>query len=114
MDELVAGRRDTELAAVCSALGDETRWSILTALGTRRLSASELAATMPISRQAVAKHLAVLAEAGLVESVREGQAVRFSALGARLSELGHRLEAIGNRWDVRLAALKDAAERSTP
>ena len=45
-----------------AALGDETRWSILAALGEGDASASALAGRLPVSRQAIAKHLAVLQE----------------------------------------------------
>ena len=63
------------LVPVFSALGDETRWSVLTALGEGDASASALAARLPDSRQTIAKHLAVLQEVGLVESVRVGRPV---------------------------------------
>jgi len=100
-----------EVPAVLAALADETRWRILTEVGREDLSASALAARMPVSRQAIAKHLAVLADAGLVESIRSGREVRYRALGARLSALATELETIGRRWDQRLAAIKRIAER---
>lgn len=96
--------------AVFAALADETRWNILTALGASDLSASALAGMLPVSRQAIAKHLNVLTEAGLVESVKVGREIRYRALGGRLSALGHELERIGARWDRRLAAIKRLAE----
>jgi len=58
---------------VFGALADETRWSILVALGEGDASASALAGRLPVSRQAIAKHLAVLQAAGLVEPVRVGR-----------------------------------------
>ncbi|HWV48161.1 MAG TPA: metalloregulator ArsR/SmtB family transcription factor, partial [Microbacterium sp.] len=60
-----------------SALADETRWSILTALGEGDASASALAGRLPVTRQAIAKHLAVLEEVGLVEPVRVGRELRI-------------------------------------
>ncbi|HEX6953257.1 MAG TPA: metalloregulator ArsR/SmtB family transcription factor, partial [Agromyces sp.] len=93
------------LVPVFAALGDETRWSILAALGEGDASASALAGRLPVSRQAIAKHLAVLQEVGLVEPVRVGREVRFRVLGARLGETARRLEAIGAEWDRRLAAI---------
>lgn len=102
-----AGPPPTELLA---ALADETRWRILTELGAAELSASALATRLPVSRQAIAKHLAVLAEAGLVESVRAGREVRHRALGSRLSALGTELTVIGQQWDRRLLAIKRIAE----
>jgi DNA-binding transcriptional ArsR family regulator len=96
--------------AVLGILADETRWQILTELGAADLSASALAGRLPVSRQAIAKHLGVLADAGLVESLRVGREIRYRALGARLSALAGELEAIGRRWDRRLAAIKRIAE----
>ena len=98
------------LAPVCAALGDETRWTILSALGEGNASASALAGHLPVSRQAIAKHLAVLQEVGLVEPVRVGREVQYRVLGSQLSDVAHRLDAIGAEWDRRLAAIKEIAE----
>jgi DNA-binding transcriptional ArsR family regulator len=100
----------TALVPVFAALGDETRWNILTALGEGDASASTLAGRLPVTRQAIAKHLAVLQEAGLVESVRVGRELRYRVLGAQLSETARRLDRIGAEWDRRLAAIKRIAE----
>lgn len=100
-----------EMPYVLVVLAEETRWRILTELGREDLSASALAGRLPVSRQAIAKHLTVLAGAGLVESVRVGREIRFRALGARLSTLARELESIGRLWDRRLAALKHVAEQ---
>jgi DNA-binding transcriptional ArsR family regulator len=99
-----------ELVPVFAALGDETRWSILAALGEGDASASALAGRLPVSRQAIAKHLAVLQEVGLVEPVRVGREVRFRVLGAQLSDTAHRLDAVGAEWDRRLAVIREIAE----
>jgi DNA-binding transcriptional ArsR family regulator len=93
-----------------AALADETRWSILTALGAADASASALAGRLPVSRQAIAKHLAVLQAVGLVEPVRVGREVRFRVVGAELSATAAQLDAIGREWDRRLAAIKEIAE----
>lgn len=100
----------TAVPLVLAVLADETRWQILTELGVRDLSASALATRMPVSRQAIAKHLAVLADAGLIEPVRVGREVRYRALGSRLSALAGELDRIGRQWDRRLAAIKQLAE----
>jgi DNA-binding transcriptional ArsR family regulator len=100
----------TTLVPVFAALGDETRWSILVALGEGDASASALAGRFPVTRQAIAKHLAVLEEVGLVESVRVGRELRYRVLGAQLSETAQRLDRIGAEWDRRLAAIKRIAE----
>jgi DNA-binding transcriptional ArsR family regulator len=98
------------LVPVFAALGDETRWSILAALGEGDASASALAGRLPVTRQAIAKHLSVLQEVGLVEPVRVGREVRYRVLGSQLGETARRLEAIGAEWDRRLAAIKEIAE----
>ena len=98
-----------------AALADDTRWAILELLGSQPRSASELARELPVTRQAIAKHLAVLEAAGLVESVREGRSVRHRAVGASLSALADRLDAIGRGWERRLGRLASLAEsRSAP
>lgn len=84
--------------------------SILTALGEGDASASALAGRLPVSRQAIAKHLAVLQEVGLVEPVRVGREVRFRVVGAELSATAAELDVIGREWDRRLAAIKEIAE----
>jgi DNA-binding transcriptional ArsR family regulator len=98
------------LSPVFAALADETRWSILSALGREELSASALATRLPVSRQAIAKHLAVLVGAGLAEAEQHGREVRYRALGSRLSEVATRLETIGGEWDARLTSIKRIAE----
>jgi DNA-binding transcriptional ArsR family regulator len=98
------------LVPVFAALGDETRWSILVALGEGDASASALAGRLPVTRQAIAKHLAVLEEVGLVESFRAGRELRYRVLGAQLGKTARRLELIGAEWDRRLAAIKRIAE----
>jgi DNA-binding transcriptional ArsR family regulator len=102
----------TGVPAVLSVLADESRWSILTEIGSEDLSASALAHRLPISRQAIAKHLTILSDAGLVESFTVGREIRYRALGARLSMLANELESIGREWDRRLAAIKRIAERA--
>lgn len=98
------------LLPTLAALADETRWSILSELGRGEASASALAGRMPVSRQAIARHLSVLQEVGLVEPVRVGREVRFRVIGAELTATARRLDEIGRTWDRRLAAIKDIAE----
>jgi DNA-binding transcriptional ArsR family regulator len=101
----------SRLAPVFAALADETRWEILTLLGSRELSASALANELPVSRQAIAKHLVVLTEAGLVEAVPTGREIRYRALGSRLTGVATELDRIGAAWDGRLARIRAIAER---
>lgn len=98
------------LVPMFAALGDDTRWEILAALGAGEASASALAGRLPISRQAIAKHLAILAEVGVVEPIRAGREVRYRVIGAQLSAVARRLDAIGAEWDRRLVAIKEIAE----
>lgn len=97
-------------ATAFAALADGTRWNVLVRLGREPASASALARELPVSRQAIVKHLEVLAGAGLVVSRRRGREVVHVAVGERLSALGRDLEQIGRGWENRLTALKEAAE----
>jgi len=99
-----------ELVTVFAALGDETRWSILVALSEGEATASALAGRLPVTRQAIAKHLTTLREVGLVESRRVGRDVRFRIVGAQLSHTARRLDAVGAQWDRRLDAIRRLAE----
>jgi DNA-binding transcriptional ArsR family regulator len=101
----------SSLVPVFAALADDTRWDILTRLGSRELSASALAAELPVSRQAIAKHLAALTAAGLVSADRSGREIRYRALGARLTEVADELLAVGAEWDARLTRIRAIAER---
>ncbi len=100
----------TELPMVCSALGDQTRWDVLAELGRSAQSASALARVLPVSRQAIGKHLDVLAEVGLVTTERRGREIVYIAVGARLNALATALDQIGRSWDARLLQIKKLAE----
>jgi DNA-binding transcriptional ArsR family regulator len=73
------GAEEQAAGAVFESLADPTRRSVLRAVAEDGpLTATELASRLPVTRQAVAKHLDVLRTAGLVTSAREGRDVRFS------------------------------------
>lgn len=116
-DAEVAGSAERALgevpdrARVFAALADDTRWRILQRLGGSPASASGLATEFTVSRQAIAKHLSILQECGLVTAERAGRELRFSAAGSRLSAVGRALDAVGSGWDRRLDAIKKAAEQ---
>ncbi len=97
--------------AVFSALGDGHRRALLSALSSAPSTATELAVGLPISRQAVAKHLAALADAGLVESERSGREVRYRMTPEPLSGAVTWMAEVGARWDERLASLARGFER---
>ena len=93
--------------AVFGALADPTRRRLMTLLDQREeASATELARELPVSRQAVVKHLNALADAGLVASRREGREVRFRPTPAPMSEAMAWMATVGAQWDERLAALQ--------
>jgi DNA-binding transcriptional ArsR family regulator len=96
---------------VLSALADPTRRRLLDAIVARgRATATDLAAELPISRQAVVKHLSVLHEAGLVIGGRRGREVRYSVRPDRLDLTARWLAGMAADWDRRLAMLRRVAE----
>jgi DNA-binding transcriptional ArsR family regulator len=91
---------------VFDALADPTRRRLLWMLGERgAASATELARELPVTRQAVVKHLGVLAVAGLATSSRQGREVRYRLTPAPLSDAAAWMARVGAEWDERLAAL---------
>jgi DNA-binding transcriptional ArsR family regulator len=96
---------DNDAGAVFGALADPTRRRLLSTIAAHPASATELAGTLPISRQAVVKHLNALAEAGLLERVPVGRQVRYRVTPAPLSEAVSWMAEVGGQWDDRLAAL---------
>jgi DNA-binding transcriptional ArsR family regulator len=100
-----------ESAPVFAALGDETRLSLVARLGSEGpLSVSRLADGTDVTRQAVAKHLQVLADAGLARGVRRGRERLWRLEAAPLEEARRSLERISERWDEALLRLKAAVE----
>ncbi|HEY6698456.1 MAG TPA: metalloregulator ArsR/SmtB family transcription factor [Acidimicrobiales bacterium] len=94
--------------AVFAALADPTRRSILRAVAERGpVTATALSDGLPISRQAVAKHLGLLRKAGLVVADRAGRETQFVAVGAPLEDLAAWADQTGRRWDDRLARLRE-------
>jgi DNA-binding transcriptional ArsR family regulator len=105
---------DTEAIAelVFAALADPTRRAILAALATDGpATATDLADRLPITRQAVAKHLMLLAEAGLVTAERgERRRVRYRLRSAPMRVAQQFLAALARDWDGALDALKNHLE----
>jgi ArsR family transcriptional regulator, cadmium/lead-responsive transcriptional repressor len=100
---------------VFAALADPTRREVFSLVAAGRAhTATELAATLPVTRQAVAKHLAILEGAHLVEGARDGRATRFRATPEPLSDAIAWMAEVGGRWDERLGRLRAAVqERGT-
>jgi DNA-binding transcriptional ArsR family regulator len=92
--------------AVFGALADPTRRGILVAVSEHPATATELAGSLPISRQAVVKHLSALSAAGLVERERAGREVRYRISPEPLSEAVSWMAEVGGQWDQRLARLR--------
>src|SRR5712691_9535422 len=91
---------------VFSALADPTRRQLIAWLAARPATATELARRLPISRQAVVKHLGVLGEARLVDGRRNGREVRYSLDAERLASAREWLAVVSARWEARLERLK--------
>ena len=99
---------------------DDQLWSAIAEPSRRRVldllvaggeaTASELSERVPFTRQAVAKHLGVLEEAGLVSRRKQGRDVLFRVESARLDEATRAMADQARRWDQRLAAIKRLAE----
>jgi DNA-binding transcriptional ArsR family regulator len=114
-------RPDIEAVAeeVFTALADPSRRAILAALAAGGpATATDLATRLPITRQAIAKHLALLAETGLVApEPGERRRVRYRLRSAPMQVAQQFLAALARDWDGQLGALKDhlnAAVAATP
>jgi len=94
-----------------SAIGDPTRRRMLDLLlveggGT----ATTLAEQLPVTRQAVAKHLAVLDRVALVRATPAGREKRYRVDDEQLSRAVAQLNSVGSAWDARLQRIKRIAE----
>ena len=94
------------LNEVFAALADPTRRDVMRSLADQPgLTASSLAGDLPMSRQAVSKHLHALSDAGLVRARREGRETRYTLTPAPLAEAMVWMTEVGAEWDERLARL---------
>ncbi len=94
-----------------SAIADPSRRQVLDLLvGQGAASASGLAGRVPFSRQAVAKHLVVLEEAGLVSRRKHGREVLYRVEADRLVQATRAMTELAAQWDRRLTAIKGLAE----
>jgi DNA-binding transcriptional ArsR family regulator len=98
-------------APVFAALGDEMRLRLVAALCMGgAMSITQLTSGTQITRQAITKHLGVLASAGLVRDVKVGRERLWEFEPAQLEEARRTLEVIGQQWDHALSKLKLAVE----
>jgi DNA-binding transcriptional ArsR family regulator len=96
---------------VLSAMADPTRRLLLEVLAAREpATATSVAEDMPVSRQAVVKHLAVLHAAGLVAGGRSGREVLYRVRPQGLEETARWMAALAVEWERRLARIKALAE----
>jgi predicted transcriptional regulator len=94
-----------------SAIGDPTRRRMLDLLlATGAGTATSLSERLPVTRQAVAKHLGVLDRVGLVRATPVGREKRYWVDEAQLARAVAQLNAVGNTWDARLRRIKQIAE----
>jgi DNA-binding transcriptional ArsR family regulator len=100
-----------EVDDLLSAVADPIRRRVLDGLlGHGEATATTLAGELPVTRQAVAKHLAVLDRLGLVEGHRRGRDVRYAVRPQRLDAAARAMAQVAADWDARLVAIKRIAE----
>jgi DNA-binding transcriptional ArsR family regulator len=110
--QLSVDASDDGVDEVFVALADPTRRQLLDAIAERgEASATTIAARLPVSRQAVVKHLALLDHAGLVRSRRQGREVLYTVCTERLAATAAWLARRSQAWHTRLVALKRIAEQ---
>ena len=96
-----------EVDAVFAALADPTRRRMIETLAAgSTVTASGLAAQLPITRQAVSKHLGALSRARLVRSARVGRETRYSLEAEPLEDAARWIARVGGEWDGRLGELR--------
>jgi DNA-binding transcriptional ArsR family regulator len=101
--------------AVFVALADPTRRQLLELLGDRAAaSATALAGQLPVTRQAVVKHLVILEESELVTRHRDGREVVFTVHPERLVAAASWMTSLAASWEERLQVLKQVAEAGPP
>ena len=94
-----------------SAIGDPTRRRMLDQLlADGQGTATTLSAHLPVTRQAVTKHLVVLDRVGLVHSTPAGREKRYQVDEAQMARAVAQLNSVGARWDARLRRIKTIAE----
>jgi DNA-binding transcriptional ArsR family regulator len=93
-----------------AALGNPTRRQLVAWLAARPATATELASRLPVTRQAVVKHLGILQDARLVAKQRDGREVRYRLDAQRLEAAAAWIATVTARWETRLARLKQHLE----
>lgn len=110
--EAFSPARVREAAPLFAALGDTTRLGLLVSLcSSGPLSVTRLSSKFAVSRQALAKHLDVLSQAGLVRSSRQGRERIWAFEPKRLDDAHQHLERLSRQWDAALDRLRAFVER---
>src|SRR5690349_24624166 len=97
--------------AVFGALAEPMRRQLLATIAEHPATATELASELPISRQAVTKHLISLSEAGLLERERCGRDIRYRLTPAPFTEAMSWMAQVGGQWDQRLSRLSGTLDQ---
>ncbi len=98
-------------APLFAALGDRTRLQLVSRLCSGGPSSlANLSAGLPITRQAITKHLRAMERSGLVHSRRKGREMIWRLERRRLREARRYLEIVSAQWDSALARLRDFVE----
>ncbi len=106
---------DKRVDAVFSALSDPTRRAVLRAVADAgQVTATQLSTQFPVSRQAVAKHLGALSDAGLVSATRQGRETFYAMTPAPLSDALDWITGVGAEWDDRLKSLRQYLAKRRP
>ncbi len=94
------------MSDVFDALGDPTRRHLVEALARHEATATQLASELPVTRQAVSKHLVALREAGLVDSRKQGRETLYHLNRDSLDAAALWIARVGGEWDARLERLR--------
>ncbi|HLK66587.1 MAG TPA: metalloregulator ArsR/SmtB family transcription factor [Bryobacteraceae bacterium] len=104
----------TNSAPIFAALGDRTRLQLVARLcGGEPLSITQLSAGSPVTRQAITKHLHVLAGVGLVHGFRQGREQLWELKHEQLEQARRYLDQISRQWDEALSRLQAVIEGET-
>jgi DNA-binding transcriptional ArsR family regulator len=106
---------EARVGALFTALADDTRRALLASIASEGgATATELAAGTTITRQAVAKHLAVLSAAGLVAPIRSGRETRYRVVPGSLRPAQEWITTADTAWSRRLSKLQQHLGRRLP
>ena len=104
-----------DMDQVFFALADPTRREVILRLSQGGpVTVSDLARQLPVTRQAVAKHLAALTEAGLISAEQEGRRTRYHLTPGPLADAMGWMAEVGAQWDDRLLALHRHLQQRGP